>query len=97
MKANSVNVTMIQFALNRETATNLKNQACNLMEIQGITLIIDTTVGGFILFEQLSKDRNVPYIQVVITQFPMVESIIKYIRTKFGKDYAVIFQSAAGK
>lgn len=94
----SLSVTYIEsVAFNRQNAFEILNSMCKTMQNDGISLVIDATIGGFLQLESFAKDRNMPYIQISITKFPLVKSIVEYIKHKNGNDYAIIFENTKGE
>lgn len=96
----NTNLTALEISpieLDRSKTKEIEHQLCKKMKKKGISLVIDTTVGGYSYLDELQKKNNLPYIQVSITKFPWVYSVIQYIKEKFGNDYAIIFQSVEGK
>lgn len=88
-------IKLIEF--NRFNIRNIKAFICRKLMQRGISVVIDTSIGGYNAFEELKIERNLPYIQITISKFPFINSIIKYIEAKYGTDYAIIFQSRTGE
>lgn len=81
-----------------EESTKLtKVQICKTIKENGISLVIDATIGGYVAIENLQKELKLPYIQISITKFPLVNSVIEYVKQKFGNSYAIIFQNQKGQ
>lgn len=94
---NIMHHSIILLKFDRPKAEEFSQIICRLLMVKGISLVIDTSVGGYIMLEKLWESHRLPYIQISITKFPFIYSIIKYIEAKFGNDYAIIFQNTLGE
>lgn len=70
---------------------------CRQFYITGMSLLIDTTIGGLEIINQFWTDQKIPSIRICITKFPLIYSIIEYIDIKYGNDFAIIFENKMGK
>lgn len=90
-----VEFSKIIFPINRWELQNLKQKLCKIVS-NGLSIMIDVTFTGWKFFKTLASERDIPYIQMRITNFEFVYSTLEYITAKYGKDLAMVFQNERG-
>jgi hypothetical protein len=69
---------------------------CNILETQGISMIIDTTYQGFEQSKAIPGLEDIPYFQFDYTIRPFVNFMTIYLQARGATDVVFVFQSEKG-
>lgn len=95
-KTQNIMISAFYVILNNDNLFSASQEVCE-KAANGITAIIDLSVGSYLALRNFAEASKIPYIQLSLSYDPIFSSISTYLREKGVTDYFIVFENEKGK